>query len=345
MYRLRTIGRAAAMAGVAMCMTMGAAAQEVKFKFHHFSSPRGWDGKVMVGRVVDRIQQGSNGRISIKVFPGMQLGGKPSALVNQVADGVVDIVYTLPGYSAGRFPILAGLELPFLGAAGAEVTTGLAWDFHDKYAHAEFKDFRPISISMTDTGLLHTTKKKITKIDDLSGLKIRVASRYIGVTVKALGAVPVQMPLPAVYEALARGQVQGMMIPWLIMKPFKLHDVTRHHLEIPIYHSTLLQLIGEKSYQKLPADLKAVIDKVSGRGISNWIAHRQDIVGGESRAYGVKRGADIDTLSPEALQRWTARAASAHELWAKEMDKRGHKGAEMLAYLKATAKKHQMKAK
>lgn len=345
MVRFKTTGRALVMTAMAMCLASGAAAQEVKFKFHHFSSPRGWDGKVMVGRVVDRIQQGSNGRISIKVFPGMQLGGKPSALVNQVTDGVVDLVYTLPGYTAGRFPILAGLELPFLGAAGAEVTTGLAWDFYDKYARADFNGFRPVSISMTDTGLLHTTKKKITEISDLDGLKIRVASRYIGVTVKALGGVPVQMPLPAVYEALARGQVQGMMIPWLIMKPFKLHDVTRHHLEIPIYHSTLLQLIGEKSYQKLPADLKAVIDRVSGREISRWIAHRQDIVGAESRAYGVKRGTDINTLSAAALQRWTARATSAHDLWAKDMDKRGHNGGEMIAWLKAAAKKHQTMAK
>ena len=345
MTKYKTIGRVAAMTGVAMCLATGAGAQEVKFKFHHFSSPRGWDGKVMVGRVVDQIQKESNGRISIKVFPGMQLGGKPSALVNQVSDGVVDMVYTLPGYTAGRFPILAALELPFLGAAGAEVTTGLAWDFYDKYAHKDFKGFRPVSITMTDTGLLHTTKKKVTKIDDLSGLKIRVASRYIGVTVKALGGVPVQMPLPAVYEALARGQVQGMMIPWMIMKPFKLHDVTSHHLEIPAYHSTLLQVISEKSYQKLPADLKAVIDKVSGREISQWISHRQDIEGRKSREYGVKRGAKISTLSPAALEQWTARATTSHDLWAKEMDKRGHKGAEMLAFLKAAAKKHQKMAK
>lgn len=345
MTRLKMIGRTAALTGLAIGLATGAVAQEVKFKFHHFSSPRGWDGKVMVGRVVDQIEKASNGRISIKVFPGMQLGGRPSALVDQVTDGVVDMVYTLPGYTAGRFPALAGLELPFLGAAGAEVTTALAWDYYDKYAHADFKGFRPVSISMTDTGLLHTTKKKILRIEDLKGLKIRVASRYIGMTVKELGGVPVQMPLPAVYEALSRGQVQGMMIPWLIMKPFKLHDVTKHHLEIPAYHSVLLQVISEKSYQKLPADLKAAIDKVSGREISKWIGIRQDSVGAESRAYGVKRGADINHLSKAALDRWVARASASHNLWAKEMDERGFNGAEMLAYLKKTAKKHQMMAK
>ena len=332
-------------AALAMGSAGVAVAQEVKLRFHHFSSPHGWDGKVMVGKVVDLIEQGSKGRIDVTVFPGMQLGGKPSALVDQVTDGVVDLVYTLPGYTAGRFPVLAGLELPFLGAAGAAVTTRLAWDYYDAYAKVDFKGFRPVAITMTDTGLLHTTKKKVAKIEDLRGLKIRVASRYIGITVKELGGVPVQMPLPAVYEALARGQVQGMMIPWMIMKPFKLHDVTSHHLEIPAYHSTLLQLIGEKSYRKLPADLRAVIDRVSTRETSDWIAVRQDRQGQLSREYGVKKGAEIGRLSKEALDRWIARATASHEVWIKEMDKRGYKGAEMLAFLKKTAKKYQAEAR
>ena len=138
MTGFKRIFRAAAMTGLLAGAVSGVSAQEVKLKFHHFSSPHGWDGKVMVGRVVELIEQGSKGRIDVTVFPGMQLGGKPSALVDQVTDGVVDLIYTLPGYTAGRFPILAGLELPFLGAAGAEVTTRLAWDFYDAYARGEF---------------------------------------------------------------------------------------------------------------------------------------------------------------------------------------------------------------
>ncbi len=204
-----------------MGLAMAAGAQEVTLKFHHFTSPRGFDAKITVGHLVDRIQKESGGKIAIKVFPGMQLGGRPSDLVNQVTDGVVDMVYTLPGYTAGRFPLISGLELPFLGGNGAEVMTKVAWDFYDAYGRADFKGFRLLTISTTEAGLLHTKGKKVTTIADVKGLKIRVASRYIGEAVRELGGVPVQMPLPAVYEALARGQVQGMMLPWMIMKPFK----------------------------------------------------------------------------------------------------------------------------
>ena len=349
MTRLKTIGRATALTGLAvglaMAATTGAAAQQVKLKYHHFSSPRGWDGTVMINAVIDRIEQNSKGRISIKVFPGMQLGGRPSALIDQVTDGVVDIVYTLPGYTAGRFPYLAGLELPFLGTTSAVAATAMAWDYYDAYGYKDFKGFRPLSIHLTDPGFLHTTKKKINRIEDLAGLKIRVASRYIGVTIKALGGVPVHMPLPAVYEALARGQVQGMMIPWLIMKPFKLHDVTRYHVDMPIFHSVILQVMSEKSYQKLPADLKAAIDKASGREVGNWIAVEQDKGGADSRAYGLKRGAVINQVSKAAMGAWVARASGAQNLWVKEMDKRGLNGAELLAFLKKTAKKYQTTAK
>ncbi len=84
---------------------------------------------------------------------------------------------------------------------------------------------------------------------------------------------------------------------------------------------------------------------MSGRGVSDWIAVRQDQQGLASRAYGVKRGADITNLSAAAMDAWVARAASAHELWAKEMDQRGHDGAALVAFLKQTARKYQAMAK
>ena len=345
MTSIGVIGRVAALTGLAIAVAGAAGAQQFTLKYHHFSSPRGWDGKVMVGRVVDAIERASNGRIDIKVFPGMQLGGKPSGLINQVVDGVVDIVYALPGYTPGRFPHLAGLELPFLGAPSSVVATKVAWDYFDAYAHVEFKGFRPLDIHLTDVGQLHTTKKKITKVGDLAGLKIRVASRYIGVAVKALGGVPVHMPLPAVYEALARGQVQGMMIPWLIMKPFKLHDVTKYHLDIPMFQSVILQVMSEKSYQKLPADLRAAIDNATRRKTSDWIAIQQDKVGAESLAYGLKRGADVTNLSKAEMAPWVNRAKSAHDLWVKELNQKGFNGAERLAFLKKTIAKYEKMTK
>ena len=63
-----------------------------------------------------KVEADSNGRIKIDIFPSMQLGGTPPQLFDQARDGVVDIVWTLPGYTPGRFPIIEAFELPFVGA-------------------------------------------------------------------------------------------------------------------------------------------------------------------------------------------------------------------------------------
>ncbi len=62
----------------------------------------------------EKIGKDSNGRIKIQIYPSMQLGGKAEQLLQQVRDGVADIVWTLPGFTPGVMPKLEIFELPFL---------------------------------------------------------------------------------------------------------------------------------------------------------------------------------------------------------------------------------------
>src|SRR3546814_3099088 len=73
----------------------------------------------------------------------MQLGGKPPQLYDQVRDGVADVVWTLPSYTPGRFPLMSVFELPFM-INNAEATTKAAWEFYQTYAKEEFADVHPI---------------------------------------------------------------------------------------------------------------------------------------------------------------------------------------------------------
>ena len=91
-----------------------ARAQEFTFKLHHILGPKSPAQVNMIEPWVNRVQEGSNGRIKIEIYPSMQLGGRPPALYDQVRDGVADIVWTLPGYTAGRFPRMEVFELPFM---------------------------------------------------------------------------------------------------------------------------------------------------------------------------------------------------------------------------------------
>ncbi|MEO1285067.1 MAG: C4-dicarboxylate ABC transporter, partial [Pseudomonadota bacterium] len=89
-----------------MAATLGGAAlaQEVTLKMHQFLPPQANVPKLILMPWAERVMEASQGRIQIDHFPAMQLGGKPPELASQVVDGVADIVWTVAGYTPGRFP-------------------------------------------------------------------------------------------------------------------------------------------------------------------------------------------------------------------------------------------------
>ena len=308
-------------------------------RLHHFSSPRAIESLTIIQPLADAIKRDSGGSLDVQVFPGMQLGGKPSDLLDQALNGVVDIVYTLPGYHPGRFTILEGLELPFVGGGG-EAMTGAGWEFIRKYGQSELKGLKLLTFSGIDTGFVQTSKTPVRKLEDMKGLKIRVPSRYIGIGVQSLGAVPVQMPLPAVYEAMARGQVNGMMIPWVITIPFKLQDVAQYYTEMPFYTSMLLTVMSQASYDKLSPAHKAAIDKNIGVNISKTYGKAWDDSAAAARGEAVKKGKEIIKLDAGEEARWRTATKAAHDDWIGEMNKKGLKGREMFDDMLAMIKRN-----
>ena len=284
MMRDRTSMIAAACAVVAGLLIAGtsANAESIKMKLHSFGSPKQPENKWIFQPLAKDLDRHSGGTLSFQVYWGMALGGKPRDLIAQAENGVVDMSYTLPAYHAGRFPILTGLELPFIATTG-EAFSQAAWDWLDKYANREFKNLKVVTLNAIDVGVLHTTKRPVRKLEDLKGLKIRVAGRYIGMAVTALGGVPVQMPLPAVYESLARGQTQGMMIPWMITIPFKYAEVTKYHTDTPIYHSLLLTAMNMGTWNKLNAKQKKAVDLSTGKSFAKQYGAAWDAVADPGR--------------------------------------------------------------
>jgi TRAP-type C4-dicarboxylate transport system substrate-binding protein len=326
--------------GLALAWTGGAAAQTKTLKMHAFGPERSVETKFIFEPLQADVEKNSGGALKIQVYFGMSLGGKPADLISQVTNGVVDISYTLPGYHAGRFPILEGLELPFVGKNG-EQTSVAAWDWIEKHAYREFTDFKLISISAIDSGLVHTARTPVRKLEDMKGLKLRVAGRYIGMAVASFGAVPVQMPLPDVYDALAKGQVQGMMIPWLITIPFKLNEVVKYSTDIPIFHSLLLIVMNNDTWKGLTAEQKRGIEASMGRDYARRYGKAWDDGADSGRKVARDRGNEIIKLSAQEEKRWHAAAKGAHDAWIDEMNKKGLNGQQMFKDLLAIMAKYE----
>ena len=165
----------------------GARAQAtVTLKLHHFLPPVSNGHAKMLVPWIKKVEAELGGKIKIDIFPSMQLGGTPPQLYDQARDGVVDIVWTLPGSTPGRFPTTEVFELPFIGAKLGIVNARAAQEFADTYLKDEVKDVKLLSYWAHDAGLIHASRQ-VTTMEDLKGLKLRNPTRLAGEGLKALG--------------------------------------------------------------------------------------------------------------------------------------------------------------
>ncbi len=323
-----------------VALSAPAMAQEFTLRLHSFGSPTSIDHTVHLDPWAASIEKDSGGRIKVEVYPAMQLGGKPSDLPQQLEDGVVDIIWTLPGFTPGRFPGTQGLELPFMSTGLSATMSPAAMEFATGHLQKEFDGIYLVSIHATDASLVHTVDRPIKKLEDFKGLKLRVAGRFIGEAVKAFGATPVGIPLPSVYEALSRGQVDGMLINWAITQPFRFYEVTKHHSDLILYQSMLMTMMRQASYDKLPDDLKAVIDKNSGIEYAKKMGVEWDKYTAPAKQATIDNGNDVFKVSDEEVARWKDMVQPAYDAWIEEMNGRGHDGAALFKSLQDITAKH-----
>lgn len=264
-----SITRGLFVAGMSLAAVQAAQAQEVTFKIAHFLPAVASTQKVVLQPWCDEMGQLSNGRIKCQFYPSMQLGGTPGQLADQVKNGVADIAWTAPGYSTGRFPKTEALELPGVLPLGGLVGGRAIWDFYGQQLKEEYKDYKVLAMHGDGGMNIHTASKPLATVEDFKGVKLRSPNRTIARTLTALGATPVAMPPAQVTEAISKGVVDGASAVWEVMLPTKLDEVTKFHFETPADRpvmgaTVLVLLMNKQKYESLPADLKAIVDKVSG---------------------------------------------------------------------------------
>ncbi|MEO7222062.1 MAG: TRAP transporter substrate-binding protein, partial [Devosia sp.] len=213
-----------------------------------------------------RVEEASGGRLKFELYPAMQLGGAPPDLYDQAKDGVVDLIWTVLGYTPGRFPKSEVFELPFMVTKGE--TTSVAFQkFVEANSIDEFAGVKLLCVHTHGPGLFHT-KDPVNKLEDLKGMKIRGGSRIVNDMLTRLGAEPVGMPVPQVPEALSTGVITGTTIPWEVTPSLKIAELVKNHTGFSGTHGLYTQTFGFTmnldKYNGLADDLKAIIDQNSG---------------------------------------------------------------------------------
>ena len=339
--------RLLAPAAIAMALAVPAAAQEVTLKVHHFWPPTAMPPSKLLVPWCDKIAKDSNNRMKCQIYPAMQLGGAPPQLIQQAMDGVADIVWTLPGYTAGRFPMMEVFELPFMSQS-AEATSQAAWDYYTQYGHKEFPGIKALAVNVHDNGYVHTVDKQVKVMADFKGLKMRAPTRQTNKLLAALGATPVAMPLPALGDALSKGVVDGYLLPWEVIPSIKAHEFTKFESETDpkaraLYTAVFVLAMNQAKYDSLPADLKKVIDANSGAALSKAMGVQWVASAPPARKIAADHGNTFYVIPASELENWQKATANLPDDWAKDVSAKGHDGRMLLQSAKDLIRKYEQK--
>jgi TRAP-type transport system periplasmic protein len=344
----RQVLLATTLAAAAVALPRPALAQDgaatVTLRLHHFLPAVSNVHRFFLQPWAQKIQNESQGRLRIQIFPAMQLGGAPPQLFDQARDGVADIVWTLPGNTPGRFPRVEVFELPFVAHKRAIVNCRAVQEFSETHLREEFREVHPLCVWAHGEGLIHA-RRAVRTMEDMAGLKLRFPSRLNGEALRALGAAPVGMPVPQVPEALSQGVIDGAVVPWEVVPALRLQEMVRHHTEVPgsptLYTATFILAMNRARYEGLAPELKRVLDANSGQTAAAMAAVPWDERGPVVEADVRRRGNEVIVIAEEEKQRWIRATQPVIEAWlAQTRERGGIDGAALLADARALVAKH-----
>lgn len=233
-------------------------AQDVTLRLSHWLPPQHAVALTGIGPWAESITEASNGSIKFEIFPAQQLGSAPDHY-DMTRDGIVDIGYVNPGYTAGRFPIFELIGVPFEASSGVRGGKAIHEWYQGAYAEKEMGDVYFCLVNPHEPGRFHG-KDPIKVPADVSGLSVRPAHSTMARFVNFLGGSSVQVSAPGAREAIEKGTADAITFPYEAMEIFGLKEVTKFHNDLPLYLSAQVLLFNLSTYNGLTDDQQAVID-------------------------------------------------------------------------------------
>lgn len=309
-------------------------AQELTLRMHHHNPPTTIMHSRFVVPWVQSVAQKSGGRIKVEVYPAMQLGGRPQQLADQARDGVVDIIWTITAYTPGRFAELEAFELPFVHKTVTSSNKALV-DFQKDFLKEQAKTYKILALHTHAGNVLLTKDKAVRSLNDFKGVKIRTPSQSASWMLEGFGAAAVGAPITEAAQMLSRGVVDGILIPYEVVGPFKFHELTNHAIELANgrrFQTTIFMLaMNRAKYDGMKPELKKLFDAATGSELIDLVTK----VWEEAEQPGIEamkgRGHTLITLSPQESERLEKAARPVYDRWIASVKEHKVDGAKALA--------------
>ncbi|WP_054700397.1 TRAP transporter substrate-binding protein [Desulfosarcina cetonica] len=276
------------------------------------------------------LEEQTHGQVKVQFFPGGSLAKAPS-MIKAIETGIVDIGLSHISYTPGRFPVTEVCELP-IGYPTGWVANIAMNDFYDKYKPKEWDSVVPLWFHANSPSILASTKP-IRTMDDFKGQIIRAPGRMADV-ITALGGTPAPTPIVETYDAIAKGVIHGVFVGMEGVRAFKFGEVTPYVTNswnvgpsYPFYVA-----MNKRKYEKLPADVKAVFDRLCGEYKEKFalVWNASDFPG---EAFGKQKGVEFIELSQAEFDRWITAVEPVFDAYVKSMVDKGFKEDEVKSWI------------
>lgn len=246
-----------------------------------------------------KVKEATKGELEIVVHTGGALGYKGPELLKVVRDGLVPISDMLISGVAGDEKIFQISTLPFLVRDFDELRllTNIARPYYDKAA-AKWNQKILYIAPWPGAGLW--TKKKITTLEEMKGLKTRTYDKNGALVMEAAGATPLALPFSEVYTSLQTGVIDSVMTSTPTAVDAKFWEVLKYFHPFNITIATDMVTVNMNAFKKLPKAQQDILVKI-GKEMENEMWKRVPQIDKEQEAISNKNGIETVKPSPQLL--------------------------------------------
>jgi TRAP-type C4-dicarboxylate transport system substrate-binding protein len=314
--------------------TSFAAEKTITLRYSTFFPP-GHPHAVLSEQWCKEVEKRTNGKVKVNHHPGATLTSPPQTY-DSILSNVIDVGLCVLGYTMGKFPLSEVVSYP-LGVPSGSMATRLVNEYFVKFKPAEFNNVKVMYFQANGPGIIHT-RKPVNKLEDMKGLKIRTfgpTSAFIS----NVGAAPVAMPMGDSYDAISRGVVDGIYVPYEALIGWKLGEVVKYTTENfgSAYSGVQMVAMNKDKWNSLPPDAQKAIEAIN----QEWIEKQGkmwDDLDRDGKDFILKRGNKIITLSKEEDARWAAKAQPLFDEYIKKMKDKGLPGEEVVKFYRERLK-------
>ncbi len=306
-------------------------AKKYTFTYSSFFPPTHIQSK-LAEQWCKEVEKRTNGEVKIYFYPGQTLT-KAAQCYDGVISGISDIGMSCLLYTRGRFPLMDFINLPFGNPSGV-FATAIINEIYEKFQPKELSDVKVLYLHAHGPGFIHVKNKPVYKLEDLKGRKIRCPGS-VAEAIRALGAMPVTMPMPEVYQALQKGVVEGAAYPMETNKGWKMAEVIDYSIaNYKIAYSVgFFVVMNKDKWNMLPEDVKKTIEQID----IEWVKKHGkawDESDFEGFRYTLLNGNSVVGIDPKEANRWQDKVKVVMDRYIEMTRSKGLPGDEVLKYLK-----------